>query len=101
MRKVATSRKSKRYGLIDNEKQDSFRFVSVCDFQDDLSPAIAKILAQGLQGYNTPADWAGKVFNPSTDSESLLVEIKFFFHFGFGVLWGRTSQVGVSFSFLA
>jgi len=56
MRKVATSRKSKRYGLIDNEKQDSFRFVSVCDFQDDLSPAIAKILAQGLQGYNSPAD---------------------------------------------
>jgi len=29
MRKVATSRKSKTYSIIDNEKQDSFQFVRV------------------------------------------------------------------------
>jgi len=65
-----------------------------------LSPAIAKILAQDLQRYNSPADWARKLFKPSTDSASLLVEIeKKSFRFGFVVLWGRTSQVGLSFSF--
>jgi len=37
-----------------------------------ISPAIAKILAQGLQRYNLPADWARKLFKPSMDSASLL-----------------------------
>jgi len=46
-----------------------------------LSPAIAKILAQGLQRYNSPTDWARKVFKPSTDSASLLVEIEKKFSF--------------------
>jgi len=65
-----------------------------------LSPAIAKIFAQGLQRYNSPADWARKLFKPSTDSASLLVEIeRKMFRFGFMVLRRRTSQVGVSFSF--
>jgi len=65
-----------------------------------LIPAIAIIMAQGLQRYNSPADWARKLFKPSTDSASLLFKIeKKKFCFGFVVLWGRTSQVGVSFSF--
>ena len=68
--------------------------------RNPLCPAIAIILAQGLQRYNSPANWARKLFKPSTDSASLLVEIeKKLFRFGFVVLWGRTSQVGVSFSF--
>ena len=41
-----------------------------------ISPAIAKILAQGLQRYNLPADWARKLFKPSMDSASLLVEME-------------------------
>jgi len=63
------------------------------------SPEIAKNLTQGLQGYSSPADWARKLFKPSTDSASLLVEIEKIFRFGFVVLWGITSQAGVSFSF--
>jgi len=45
-------------------------------FWNPLSPAIAKILAQGLQPYNSPADWAKKLFKPSMDSASLLDEIE-------------------------
>ena len=53
-----------------------------------LCPAIANILAQGLQRYNLPGDWARKLFKPSMDPASLLVEIeKQFFHFGLGVFW--------------
>ena len=64
------------------------------------NPAIAIIMAQGLQRHNSPVDWARKLFKPSTDSASLLVEIeKTFFRFGFVALWWRTSQVEVSFSF--
>jgi len=37
--------------------------------QNPFNPAIAIILAQGLQRYNSPADWARKLFKPSTDSE--------------------------------
>ena len=40
------------------------------------SPAIAKILAQGFQRYNSPADWGRKLFKPSTYSASRLVEIE-------------------------
>jgi len=55
---------------------------------------------QGLQHYNSPADWARKLVKPSTESANLLVEIeKKIFRFGIVVLWGRTSQVGVLFSF--
>jgi len=39
-------------------------------------PRFAIILAQGLQRYNSPADWARKLFKPSTDSASLLVKIE-------------------------
>jgi len=63
------------------------------------SPAIAKILAQGFQRYNSPADWGRKLFKPSTYSASRLVEIEKKFRFGFVVLWGRTLQVGLWFSF--
>ena len=50
----------------------------------------AKILAQGLQHYNSPADWTTKLFEPSTDSASLLVEIekKFFLFWVCGSLGG-------------
>jgi len=41
-----------------------------------LSPEIAKILAQGLQRYNSPVDWVRKLFQPSTDSAISLVEIE-------------------------
>jgi len=64
-----------------------------------LSPEIAKILAQSLQRYNLPFDWARKLFKPSTDSASLLVEIeKKIFVLG---LWfsGGGAKRGVSFSF--
>jgi len=62
-------------------------FSSRCENAEDskytpnpLSPAFAIILAQGLQRYYSPADWARKLFKPFTDSPSLLVEIekKFF-----------------------
>jgi len=39
-------------------------------------PRIAIILVQGLQRYNSPADWARKLFKPSTDSARLLAEIE-------------------------
>ena len=66
-----------------------------------LSPAITKILAQGLQRYNSPADWARKLFKTSTDSASRASWDwkKKFFRFGFVVLWGRMSQVGCHFHF--
>jgi len=41
----------------------------------------------GLKRFNTQADWARKLFKPSSDLASLLAEIeKKFFCFGFGAL---------------
>jgi len=52
--------------------------------------------AQGLQRYNSPADWARKLFKSSTDSASHLLEIeKKIFRFAFGVLWGDVTSGGV------
>jgi len=57
-------------------------------------------MAQGLQRYNSPADWARKLFKTICGfSKSASWNWKKIFCFGFVVLWGRTSQVGVSFSF--
>ena len=58
-----------------------------------LSPP--NILAEVLQRYNSPADWARKMFKPSTDSGNLLVEKEKIVHFGFGVLWGDVTRGGV------
>jgi len=64
-------------------------------------PRIAIILAQSLQHYNSPADWARKLFKRSMDSASLLVEIeKNFFRFGFVVLWGGHHKWGCHFHFI-
>jgi len=46
-----------------------------------------------LQRYNSPADWAWKLFKPSTDSASLLVEIeKKFFVLGLGFSVGDVTM---------
>ena len=66
-----------------------------------LSPAIAKILAQGLQRCNSPADWARTLFKPSTDSASLLVEIeKKFFILGLWFFGGGRHKWGCHFHFI-
>ena len=41
-----------------------------------LSLRIAKILAQALQRYESPADWARKLFKSTMDLTSLLGEIE-------------------------
>jgi len=65
-------------------------------------PCIANILAQGLQRYNLPADWARKLFKPSTDSTSLLVEIeKKFFVLGLWFSGGGRHKWGVILILLA
>jgi len=66
-----------------------------------LSPAIAKILALGLQRYNSPGNWARKLFKPPTDSASRLVEIEKKFRFGLGLSGGDVTSGGVISVFLA
>jgi len=51
---------------------------------------------EGLQRYNSPAAKAGKLFKPSTDSASLLVEIeKNVFVLGLGLSEGDVTSGGV------
>ena len=50
----------------------------------------------GLQRYNSPVDWARKLFKPSTDSANLLVEIeKKFYVLGLGFFGGDVTGGGV------
>ena len=57
-----------------------------------LSPAFATFL-QSLQRYNSPADWARELFNPFTDSASLLLILKNnFFVLGLGFCGGRHNR---------
>ena len=60
-------------------------------------------MAQDLQRYNSPADWARKLFKPSTDSASLLVEIekKIFLFWVCGSLGEDVTSGGVIFILLA
>jgi len=53
--------------------------------------------AQGLQRYNSPAGWARKLFKPSTDSASHLLEIekKNFFVLRLGFSGGDVTSGGV------
>jgi len=65
-----------------------------------LSPRIAKILAQGLQRYDSPSDWVRKLFKPSMDSASLRVEIeKNFFVLGLRFSEGGRHKWGYHFCF--
>jgi len=62
---------------------------------------MAIIMAQGLQRYNSPADWARKLFKPSTDSASLLVEIeKNFFVLGLWFYGGGRQKWECHFHFI-
>jgi len=86
-------------GLAKNENG-----CELCECGDNpLSPTIAIILAQGLQRYNSPADWASKLLKPSTDSASLLVEIeiKIFSFWVCGSLGEDVTSGGVIFILLA
>ena len=58
---------------------------------------------QGLQHYNSPADWARKLVKPSTESANLLVEIekKIFSFWDCGSLGEDVTSGGVIFIFLA
>jgi len=58
-------------------------------------------MAQGLQGYKSLADWAKKLFKPSKDSASLLVEIeKKFFVLGLWFSGGGRDKLGCHFHFI-
>ena len=52
--------------------------------------ARANILVRPFFGHKSPAARARELFKPSTDSASLLVDIKKkIFRFGFEVFWGE------------
>ena len=56
---------------------------------------MSHFLCKGLQRCSWPADWARELFNPSTDSASILVEIETNFSFWVWGSLGGTSRVGV------
>jgi len=63
--------------------------------ENTFSPARATFLTRPLQLHNSPADWARELSKPSTDSASLLLEIKKnVFRFRFGVRWGDRHKWG-------
>ena len=56
---------------------------------------VRHLFSKALQCYNWPADWARKLFKPSTDSANLLLEIETKFLFCVGILWGNVTSGGV------
>ena len=75
--------------------------LQACFLLNPFNPAIAIIMAQGLQRYNSPADWARKLLKPSTDSASLLVEIEnFLFILGLWFSGGGRHKWGCHFHFI-
>ena len=67
-----------------------------CYYAEPFKSRVCHFFCKGLQRYDSPADWARKLFKQSMDSESLLVEIKkTLFRFGFGVLCGWPHNGGL------